>query len=69
MAARSASSPETVTDWMGSLREMKEGWCTRRRRGGSGSESHFEETGSKQENLIESWAWSSGNVCVGIKRA
>lgn len=45
-------------DWMGSLREMKEGWRRRRRRGGSsggeGSESQFEEMGSKQENLTES---------------
>lgn len=45
-------------DWMGSLREMKDGWRRRRRIGGSsggeGSESQFEEMGSKQENLTES---------------
>lgn len=61
MAARRTSLPETVTDWMGSLREMKEGWRRRRQRrgsgGGEGSESQFEEMGSKQENLIESCDW------------
>lgn len=51
VAATRTRLPETETDWMGRLREMKEGWRRKRRRGGSGGVAgracQLDESGSK----------------------
>lgn len=51
VAARRIRFPDSETDWMGRLREMKEGWLRKRRRGGSegveGRGCQLEEIGSK----------------------
>lgn len=53
MAARRTRLPETATDWMGSLRDMKEGWVNWRRRGGGGGRGcHLDVMGSKVKKLI-----------------
>lgn len=55
VAARRTRLPERVTDWRGSVREMKDGWRRRRWRGGSGGRAcQVDEIGSKEENWSES---------------
>lgn len=48
---------ETVRDWMGSLRERKDGWLWRKRRGGGGGGGRgfheLEIMGSRDMNSIE----------------
>lgn len=71
VAATTTSFPETVTDWTGSFRDMKEGWRKRKRScqsgGGGGSGCHLEEIGSKELNSMgfERWRW----VSAGRRRA
>lgn len=52
VAAMRTKWPETVRDWMGSLRDMKAGWRWRSWSGGGGDGSgiHFDEMGSKEKN-------------------
>ena len=67
MAARKTKLPERVTDWTGSLREIKDGWRRRRLRGGGGGRGcQVDEIGSKEENWSESEVKSVG--FVGNKR-
>lgn len=51
------SWPETVVDWIGRFRDMKEGWRWRRWRGGfeggGGRGFHVDEIGSREKNSTE----------------
>lgn len=69
VAARRTSLPERETNWMGRLRERKEGWWRMRWRGGSGggggSGAQVEEIGSK----VKKWIGAEGEFDFEEKRA